>query len=118
MESYETLLCVFLVGISAYMSASEIALFSLSRFQLRTLKENFRPRYRKIKNLLADPGGLLITILVVNEMVNIALSAIITEAVAYSHWQVPGTFFRTPSEVEHSNHPWHFDHCTDRALCL
>src|SRR4051812_38587687 len=66
------------------MSGSEIALFSLSRFQIRELKEHFRPAYRKIKKLLGDPGGLLITILVTNELVNISLSTLIAEAISES----------------------------------
>lgn len=89
MTSVELLICGILISLSAYMSASEIALFSLSRFQLRMLKENFRSTHRKIKNLLSDPGGLLITILVVNEVINIALTAIITEAVVRNHLPVP-----------------------------
>ncbi len=64
------------------MSASEIALFSLSKFQLRSMKEHLRTAHRKIKKLLADPGGLLVTILVINEIVNISLSAVIAESVA------------------------------------
>lgn len=85
MTSLEFLLCAALVSISAFMSSTEIALFSLSRFQLRALKEHLRPsHHKKIKQLLADPGGLLITILVLNELVNISLSTLITEAVSKS----------------------------------
>lgn len=82
MSPFEQLVCVALIFCSAYMSASETALFSLSRFQLRHLKENFRPAHRKIKRLLGDPGGLLITILVCNEMVNIAISTLFAGAIA------------------------------------
>jgi putative hemolysin len=67
---------------SAYMSASEVALFSLSRFQLRSIRERLRSTHRKIKTLLGDPSGLLITILIVNETVNIALSILITDAIS------------------------------------
>jgi putative hemolysin len=81
-SAIELLICAVLVLISAYLSSSEIALFSLSRFQLRSLKERFRASHRKIKRLLADPGGLLVTILVINEIVNIALSSIITGSIA------------------------------------
>jgi putative hemolysin len=81
-SALELVICVTLISVSAYLSASEIALFSLSRFQLRSLKEKFRFSHRKIKRLLADPGGLLISILVLNEGFNIALSAIIAESVA------------------------------------
>ena len=93
MTSFELISCLFLLSISAFLAASEIALFSLSRFQLRSLKESFRSGYWKVKKLLGDPGGLLITILVVNEVVNIALTAIVTSALsraradlAGSHW--------------------------------
>src|ERR1041385_3362934 len=67
--------------IASFMAASEIGVFSLSRFQLRSMKETFPSGYRKIKQLLSDPGGLLITILVVNEVVNISLTTLITGAV-------------------------------------
>jgi CBS domain containing-hemolysin-like protein len=89
MTSIELLICVMLITFSAYMAASEIALFSLSRFQLRSLKENFRPSYRKIKKLLSDPGGLLISVLVVNEVLNIALSSIITGVISRSSIHAP-----------------------------
>ncbi len=84
-----------LILTSALMSSAEIALFSLSRFQIRSFKEQFPSAHRKIKRLLADPGGLLIVILVINEIVNIAVAAIITGAIAgtdsfiqriFSHW--------------------------------
>lgn len=71
------------------MSASEIALFSLSRFQLRALKERFRSSHRKIKKLLGDPGGLLITILVINEIVNISLSTVITSLISKQTFPIP-----------------------------
>ena len=93
MTLFEFLACAALVFISAFMSASEVALFTLSRFQLRDLKEKFRPAHRKIKKLLADPGGLLVTILVVNEIVNIGVSTLITDAVN-RNWTVDIHFLR------------------------
>lgn len=90
MSSVDLLICVVLIFVSAFMSASETALFSLSRFQLRSLKENFRPTHRKIKKLLSDPGGLLITVLMMNEVLNIALSTIITGAISQrTSFQIP-----------------------------
>jgi putative hemolysin len=82
MTYLELIGCLLFISLSAYLSASEIALFSLSKFQLRFLKENFRPAHRKIKALLADPGGLLTTILVGTEILNIALSTLITDIVS------------------------------------
>jgi CBS domain containing-hemolysin-like protein len=95
MTPFSLLACLVLICISAYMSSAEIALFSLSRFQIRSMKETFGSGHRKIKKLLSDPGGLLVTILVVNEVVNIALAAIITEAV--SRHSFSGFLGRFPS---------------------
>ena len=82
MSPFYLIICLILVAISGFMSASEIAIFSLSRFQIRALKENFGPAKRKIKRLISDPAGLLIITLVVNEIVNVSLSTIITHAVS------------------------------------
>ena len=95
MTFFELLVCGALVAVASFMSAAEIALFSLSRFQLRSLKERFRSSHRKMKRLLGDPGGLLITVLVVNEVVNITLSAIIAETVARRWDQGGGGILRS-----------------------
>jgi putative hemolysin len=92
MTLLELLLIGSLVFASAYMAASEIALFSLSRFQLRSLKERNRTDHRKIKKLLADPGGLLVTILVVNEVLNIAISTLVTGSLSRSGSLNPPAF--------------------------
>lgn len=67
------------------MSGSEIALFSLSRFQLTHLKERSATALKIIKKLLADPSGVLITILICNEAVNITLSSIMAGVVHRNH---------------------------------
>jgi putative hemolysin len=82
MTALELLVIATLIFTSAYVAASEVALFSLSRFQLRYFKDRARRGHRKIKRLLADPGGLLVTILVVSEILNIAISMMITRGVA------------------------------------
>ncbi len=64
------------------MAASEVAIFSLSRFQIRVLKERFETTYRLVKKLLMDPGGLLASISVANEVINIAISTLIAKNVA------------------------------------
>lgn len=92
MTSIELLICILLVGVSGYMSSSEIALFSLSRFQIRAIRDRAKSTHKKIRKLLADPGGLLITILLANELVNISLSALLTEVVSRSrklYWTIP-----------------------------
>lgn len=89
MEPTELLLFALLILGSAYLSASEIALFSLSKFQLRFLKDSVRGgTYRKIKRLLQDPGGLLVTTLAMNEVFNVSISSLITKNVALRPGQV------------------------------
>ncbi len=85
METLSTLLIFILIAISGFLSGSEIALFSLSKIQLKHLREKFKPAHRMIKKLLGDPAGVLVTILVCNEIANIAISSIISESVATSH---------------------------------
>lgn len=85
MEPLSTLLVLLLIAISGFLNGSEVALFSLSKIQLKTIREKFKPSHRKIKKLLADPTGLLVSILVTSEVVNIALSTLISSAVSSSH---------------------------------
>ena len=104
MTPLEYLLCFFLVFLSGFLASSEVSLFSLSRFQLRYLRDHFRPSYRRIKKLLADPPGLLVTILVLNEVVNVSLATIITNAISRDWGEkgpawvqsIPGRFHAMP----------------------
>jgi CBS domain containing-hemolysin-like protein len=73
-----TLICVFLVSCSFVLSSSEIALFSLSRVQLKRIKDESEPLFRRIRTLIQDSMGLLITVLLFNEIVNISLATILT----------------------------------------
>lgn len=70
-----------LVTTSAFLSGSEVSIFSLSRYQLKSIRERFRGAHRIIKKLLSDPSGVLMTILICNELVNISLTTLITDAV-------------------------------------
>lgn len=82
MDTLSTLFVVILIAISGFLSGSEIALFSLSKSQLKHLREKFKTSHRTIKKLLGDPTGVLVTLLVCNEIANIAISILISEAVA------------------------------------
>ncbi len=88
MKPLEVLFCFLLISGSAFVSASEVALFSLSKFQLRALKERFSSAHRRIRSLVADPSGLLTTLLVSNELINILLSIIIAGAITRA-WPDP-----------------------------
>ncbi|MFH1772169.1 MAG: hemolysin family protein [Candidatus Omnitrophota bacterium] len=66
-----------LLFFSSFFSASETALFSLSKVNLRRLKERY-PRAKTIGNLLRNPTGLLSVIVFGNMLVNIAISSLST----------------------------------------
>ena len=72
----EILLLVILLGFSAFFSSSETSLFSLRRLQLEQLKRDRHPRGELIDRLLGQPRRLIVTILIGNELVNVAASAL------------------------------------------
>ncbi|MFC3959632.1 hemolysin family protein [Halovivax cerinus] len=68
---------VLLLG-SAFFSSSEIAMFSLPKHRVDGLVEEGVPGADRVKALKQDPHRLLVTILVGNNIVNIAMSSIAT----------------------------------------
>lgn len=94
MTAFEILVCGLLIAASAFMSGTEIALFSLSRFQLRAIRERAQTSHRIIKKLVSDPGGLLVVILVLNEAINIGLAAVVTGAISRGWGAENATLFR------------------------
>ena len=71
---------VLLLCVSACMSASEVALFSLSPTQLRDLKERGGASGTRVLDLLAKPRRLLATILVMNNFANVGITVLSTIA--------------------------------------
>jgi len=69
---------IFLIACSAFFSASETALTSLSRIRLRNMVEEKVKNADKISKLLDDPTRLLSSILVGNNLANNGASAIAT----------------------------------------
>ncbi|NHN26660.1 gliding motility-associated protein GldE [Flavobacterium jejuense] len=63
----------FLLFCSAFISGSEVALFSLSQKDLDDLKEEDENKGNVISHLLEKPKKLLATILVANNFINIAV---------------------------------------------
>ncbi len=63
--------------VAGFFSASETALFSLSRFQLRQLKQKSAVRFERIKHLLDRPTALVATVLLGNELTNVFISNLI-----------------------------------------
>ncbi|PSQ28707.1 DNA-binding protein, partial [Halobacteriales archaeon QS_9_67_15] len=64
--------------LSAFFSSSEIAMFSLPAHRVEALVEEGRRGAKTLNELKADPHRLLVTILVGNNLVNIAMSSIAT----------------------------------------
>jgi len=73
---------LLLIGLSAFFSSSEIAMFSLAEHRTESLVEEGSPGAETLKALKDDPHRLLVTILVGNNLVNIAMSSIATGLLA------------------------------------
>ena len=74
------LLIGFLV-LSAFFSSSEAAFLSLQRTRIAHLLSEGVPGARRVANMLNEPERLLSTILLGNNLVNVAFSAVITVVV-------------------------------------
>lgn len=74
------LLAVLLVLLllSAFFSGSETALFAANRLRMRQLSEEGNKRASLVVRLLEDPAKLLTTLLVGNNIVNVAVSVLTT----------------------------------------
>ena len=72
----ELILFVLLMGFSGFFSSSETAFFSLSNVQLQQMRQEDHPRIGLIGQMLSEPRRLIITILIGNELVNVAASVI------------------------------------------
>jgi putative hemolysin len=91
---YMVLLLVVLLGFSAFFSGSETALMAISRLRLRHLAQT-RPKGADIvEHLLRKPEKLIVTILLGNNLVNVAMSAIAT-AIAIYLWGERGIAYVT-----------------------
>jgi len=80
---------------SAFISATEIAFFSIDKLKLASIKEEHKEKASIIEKLLSKPSKLLATILIVNNSVNIAL--ILLSTIIVTKFEValngPGWFF-------------------------
>ena len=69
---------VALVGLSAFFSSSETAIFTVPEDWLASPEADDDPRAKRLRALRADPHRLLVTILVGNNVVNVAIASIST----------------------------------------
>ena len=74
------LLFIFCIGLSAFFSASEVALISITRAKVRTLVNEQRPGSAALASLKENPNRFLIAILIGNNIVNVAATALATAA--------------------------------------
>jgi len=77
-DAVEILLFVLCVILSAFFSSSEVALISITRAKARTLANEGKPGSKAVAVLKESPEHLLITILIGNNIVNVAAAALAT----------------------------------------
>ncbi|MGH7458039.1 MAG: hemolysin family protein [Longimicrobiaceae bacterium] len=87
-------LIILLLALSAFFSGSEIALFSLPDSRARALQSEGRGGARFLVALKANPEKLLTTILVGNNVANIAAASLAT-ALAIDLWENRGVGYAT-----------------------
>lgn len=75
-------LVVVLLAASAFFSSTEVAIFSLPAELVPSKSSEGDGRTRALSTLRGDPHRLLVTLLVGNTLVNVALSSVITVAAA------------------------------------
>lgn len=75
MDDGKAFIIIVLLAFSAFFSGSETALFSLSKIYLKKLENSSGSSARRILNLLKRPRQLLITLLLGNTFVNMAISS-------------------------------------------
>lgn len=78
---------ILLLLLSALISGSEVAFFSLTQKDILNCQTGDNPRDRRIARLLRNPKRLLATILIVNNLVNVAFITLSTFMV----WRIVGT---------------------------
>ncbi|ELZ10884.1 hypothetical protein C479_08733 [Halovivax asiaticus JCM 14624] len=86
---------VFLLLGSAFFSSSELAMFSLPKHRVDGLVEDGVPGAERVKALKEDPHRLLVTILVGNNIVNIAMSSIATAVLSIHFGGLVGVLLAT-----------------------
>jgi putative hemolysin len=85
---------IVLLGLSAFFSGSETALMAISKLRLKYLAETRPGRAKLVERILAKPERLIGTILLGNNLVNVAMSALATAA-AIAIWGERGIAYVT-----------------------
>ena len=90
----QIIILIVLLAFSAFFSGSETALMAVSRLRLKQLETGHRHTVRVVNKVLEKPEKLISTILLGNNLVNVAMSAIAT-AIAISIWGDSGIVYAT-----------------------
>lgn len=77
-QAYQFILLFLLLILSSIFSSSETALLSITKIEIKQLKEKGYNSAYTIEKLLKDPNKVLTTILIGNNLVNIGASALAT----------------------------------------
>jgi len=93
-NTWQLIVLAVLLALSAFFSASETALMSLSKIRLRNMVEENVPGSKKLEKLIDNPNILLSSILVGNNMVNIGASALAT-SLAIDYYGITGVGIAT-----------------------
>ena len=72
-EAILLLILILLLFASAYYSAAETALFSLPLTRIKAYQYSTSPRHRLIAHLVLEPRNLLVTVFMLNTLVNILI---------------------------------------------
>lgn len=76
----------FLVSSSAYFSSTETAFFSLSMLKIKAYKTSQDPRKKLIAHLLLYPRDLLVTVFLLNTLVNILVQNVSSSLFVEGDW--------------------------------
>jgi putative hemolysin len=88
------IILLVLLGCSAFFSGSETALMTVSRVRLRQMAKKHTRSVKMVEGILEKPERLIGTILLGNNLVNVAMSAIAT-VIAVSIWGDRGIIYVT-----------------------
>lgn len=93
-STWQLVVLVILLGFSAFFSASETALMSLSKIRIRHMVDEKVKGAQLVSKLVENPGKLLSAILIGNNVVNIGASALAT-SIAIRHFEDKGVGIST-----------------------
>jgi len=97
-------LIVLIIG-SALVSSSEVAYFSLSHADIKELEDGSDSKSDRILKLLKDPNSLLATILISNNLINIAIILVMAR---FLDLLIPANFFERSGDFINNYAPFSY----------